>query len=59
VFAAVSNRTYTVEFTEALGQGVWQKLADVPARPENRIETIPAPYHAANRFYRLVTPQQQ
>jgi len=59
LLTAQSNIAYTVQFTEALGQGVWQKLADVPARPENRLESVTDSHPATNRIYRLVTPQQR
>jgi hypothetical protein len=57
-FSAVSNRTYTVQFTDALPGGAWSKLADVLARTNNRVETIFDSGYTTNRFYRLVTPQQ-
>ena len=53
MFQARSNRSYTVQFTNALGTGSWTKLADVPARATNRIEVIPDPGYATNRFYRV------
>jgi hypothetical protein len=59
-FAAVSNRTYTVQFTDALGAtNAWTKLADVPARPTNWVQRLQDPGHAPNRFYRIVVPRQQ
>src|ERR1043166_4062466 len=57
-FGALSNKTYTVQYTDALGSGNWPKLADVAARPTNRSETIVDPNYTANRFYRIVTPQR-
>jgi hypothetical protein len=57
-FSTISNRTYTLQFTDALGAGVWTKLADVPARPTNGVEVIPDAAYATNRCYRLVTPRQ-
>ncbi|HEU0010007.1 MAG TPA: lamin tail domain-containing protein [Verrucomicrobiae bacterium] len=56
-FGAMSNHTYTVQFTDNLGLGVWSKLADVLALPNNRVETIPDPTYTSNRFYRAVTPR--
>ena len=48
-FLAVSNRTYTIQYTDSLSPvpPVWQKLADVLARPVTRTETIidPAPHN--------------
>jgi hypothetical protein len=58
-FGTVSTRTYTVEFTDALGSGPWQKLADVVARATNRVEMISDPDYTMKRFYRLVTPQSR
>ncbi len=57
-FLAVSNRTYTVRFSDRVAGGQWQTLAHVPARATNRLELIPDPAYATNRFYRVVTPQQ-
>jgi hypothetical protein len=58
VFQAVSNRTYTVQFTAAPDTGAWQKLFDVSARPSNRLEIVTDAAGLADRFYRVVTPQQ-
>jgi hypothetical protein len=55
-FGAVSNKTYSIQYTDVLGTG-WSKLADVIARPVNRVETF-TNTPAADRFYRAVTPQQ-
>ena len=57
-FQAVSNRTYTVECAEALGEQPWRKLADVLARPTNRVQSVLDPAPASNRFYRLITPSR-
>jgi len=56
--AAVSNRTYTVQFTDQLPAVSWSRLADVIARPTNRVESIPDPAWTTNRFYRVVLPRQ-
>jgi len=56
--AAVSNRTYTVQFTDNLNPGAWSRLADIVARPNNRIETLIDPVWSTNRFYRVVLPRQ-
>jgi hypothetical protein len=55
---AVSNRTYTVQYTDDLASGSWFKLADVPARTTNRVETIPDSSTNRLRAYRLITPRQ-
>jgi hypothetical protein len=57
-FMAVSNRTYTLQYNDAL-TAAWQTLADVVARATNRVERLGDPAATANRFYRLVTPRQQ
>lgn len=57
-FAAVSNRTYTVQYTDALGSAAWQSLSDVMARPTNFVVQIPDPGWVTNRYYRVVLPQQ-
>jgi hypothetical protein len=56
--AAVSNRTYTVQFTDRAGSGVWSRLGDIVARPFNRVETFADPNWTTNRFYRVVLPRQ-
>jgi hypothetical protein len=55
---ALSPRTYTVEYTDDLGSGNWQRLGDVSARTTNRVEIIPDLQWTPGRYYRLVTPQQ-
>jgi hypothetical protein len=56
-FAAVSNRTYTVQYNDSAAGGTWLRLKDVPARETNRVETVPdSGPGVTNRFYRLVTP---
>ena len=57
-FGTISNRTYTVQFTDALAAGAWSRLVDVPARASNRVEQVFDPNYTTNRFYRLATPQQ-
>ncbi len=56
-FGAISNRTYTLEFTDGLGTGNWRKLADLTARSVNRVETLVDAAAVTNRFYRLRTPR--
>jgi hypothetical protein len=56
--SAVSNRTYTVQFTDKLPAVSWTRLADVVARPTNHIESFPDPTWTTNRFYRVVLPRQ-
>lgn len=57
-FAAISNRTYSVEFTDGFNGGPWFKLTDVVAGTTNRVQTIPDPTWSTNRFYRVVHPAQ-
>jgi hypothetical protein len=57
-FGAISNHTYTVQFTDALDAGSWSRLADVVAQSTNRLETISDLGYTSTRFYRLVTPWQ-
>jgi len=58
-FAAVSNKTYSVQYTDELDGGSWSKLADVVARPTNRVEVVHDPVSADHRYYRVVTPRQE
>lgn len=57
-FGAISNRTYSIQYSDAVGSGLWFKVADVVARTTNRVESINDPAFTTNRVYRLVTPQQ-
>ncbi|HUR46937.1 MAG TPA: lamin tail domain-containing protein [Candidatus Saccharimonadales bacterium] len=54
-FSAVSNKTYSVEFTPAL-PGPWLHLANIPARLTNGIAIFVDPVVVTNRFYRITTP---
>jgi hypothetical protein len=55
-FEAVSNKTYTVQYTDDLNLGAWLRLADIVARPTTRLETVSDPTPATNRLYRIATP---
>jgi len=58
-FGTISNRTYTVQFTDTLpAAGAWSRLADIPARASNRVEHVIDPNYTTNRFYRLATPRE-
>jgi hypothetical protein len=57
-FSLVSNKTYTVQFTDALGSDSWSTLTDVAARANDALESVLDPAYRTNRFYRLVTPRQ-
>jgi hypothetical protein len=59
MFAATTNRTYSVLWKESVDAGKWSKLADVTAQPLERVEIIADPLPPAfGRIYRVVTPQQ-
>jgi hypothetical protein len=54
-FAVSSNKTFKVEYTDALG-AAWQVLQNISAAPTNRIIQLTVPGTGAARFYRLRTP---
>ena len=55
-FNAVSNRTYSVLYSDDLSSALWQKLGDILARSTNRPEVLTDPAGSLNRFYRAVVP---
>ena len=55
-FGGVAARTYTIEFTDALGNGTWFRLTNIIARATNHTEQILDPSYTTNRFYRIATP---
>jgi len=55
-FGAVSNKTYTVQFTDDLVNSGWARLADVVARTNNRVEALTDTNSVGERFYRVITP---
>lgn len=57
-FMAVSNKTYSVEFRDSASEGIWTRLADVPAQTKNHLQQVTDSASATNRFYRLLTPRQ-
>ena len=59
-FLAVSNKTYSVQFTDSLTLGSWSRLEDVPAASTNRVVELEDPVLPLppERYYRLVTPRQ-
>jgi hypothetical protein len=57
-FGAVSNKTYSVEYTDTLGTSPWLRLTNLIARPADHVETVFDTGFTTNRAYRLVTPQQ-
>jgi len=56
--AAVSNRTYTVQFSDSLSSGAWSRLGDIVAKPNNRVVSFTDAGWNTNRFYRVALPQQ-
>jgi hypothetical protein len=57
-FQALSNHTYTVQYTPSLTNVNWLSLSNLASRTTNRSITISEPKQSSGRFYRLVTPQQ-
>ena len=58
-FPAAAAQTYTVEWSQTLAEGSWQKLVDLVAQPADRMETVTDPGAAeAARLYRVVTPRR-
>ena len=57
-FGAVSNRTYSVQYSDSFALGAWSTLASLPARSTNWTAMISDPASTTNRFYRLVTPKR-
>jgi hypothetical protein len=58
-FNAVSNRTYTVQYSGTLNPSAWVNLVDIFAKSTTRPEAVTAPKVTTNRFYRVVTPIQR
>jgi len=58
-FLAASNKTYTVQYREAVDSGEWCRLADVVAVATNRVVEITdaAAGTRSQRVYRLATPR--
>ena len=57
LFGAISNKTYTLQYTDNPGGGTWAKLVDVIAQGTNRTVSILDPNFKTDRFYRVVTPR--
>lgn len=55
-FQAVSNKTYTVQYSDTLAPAAWSNLSYTTARPTNWTATATDPDPGTNRVYRLVTP---
>jgi hypothetical protein len=57
-FGAISNRTYTIQYSDGLESAQWFRLGDVGARTNNRVEVLNDPAFTTGRYYRVVIPQQ-
>jgi parallel beta-helix repeat protein len=59
-FAAVGDKSYTLQYRTNAVAGAWQKLTDVPVASAGRLVEWPDPdaHQSGVRFYRLVTPAQ-
>ncbi len=56
-FFARSNRSYTLEFREAVDMGAWQTLTNVLVQTNSRVERVVDPYPVSSgRIYRLASP---
>jgi hypothetical protein len=57
-FPTVAGRSYTVQYAEALKEGPWLPLANLPVQSANGMMDIvdPMPTSPETRFYRIVTP---
>lgn len=59
-FMALSNKTYTIESTDVLGNAAWNRVRDIYATSNSGPVTVPDPTaSSSNRFYRLVTPKKR
>ena len=58
-FTARTNRSYTLQFREALNRGQWLNVTQIPGRTNERpvsvLDTLP---ESVTRFYRVIAPQQ-
>jgi hypothetical protein len=58
-FSAVAGKSYSVQYTEAIGAGRWQKVRDVdPPTVSEIVETTDTAAGGSSRYYRIVTPRQ-
>jgi len=57
-FTANSQRSYTIQYKNALSDTQWQKLQDVPPAVGKRTVSVSDGTRATGRFYRVVTPSQ-
>ncbi len=57
-FPAAPYKTYTVQVSQSLAEGSWQKLGDAAALATTRTIAMRDDGAASQRFYRVVTPAQ-
>jgi len=55
-FIAASNRTFTVQFKDALDAVSWSLLTNIAAAPQTRVISITTPPTNTARFFRLAVP---
>ena len=55
-FNAESNRTYSVEFRDALSAGSWNPLTNIPALPVAGVINVTTTISSPTRFFRVRTP---
>ena len=58
IVSAVTNRSYTVQYSDQMPATTWTKLADIFAKTTNRMETNRDPAWVPNRYYRVILPAQ-
>lgn len=58
-FAAETNKTYSILYTDPPLFDRWDRLRDFPARTNRRTETVIEPVVPEHRLYRVVTPTQR
>jgi Bacterial TSP3 repeat len=58
VVAAVTNRSYTIQYSDEMPAGSWKKLADILGRTTTRLETNRDPAWVPHRYYRVILPAQ-
>lgn len=56
-FLAISNKSYTIEYKNALTDSGWSRLTDINSAPTNRLLQFNSFVPSTNRFYRARTPR--
>ena len=57
-FTAKANKSYTIQYKDALTAATWLKLVDIAAQASDRVVQQTDNPGVAQRFYRVVTPAQ-